>query len=161
MRGENFTVKNNIRIAHETHRGRIGFCPGNSNELFKHRPNMKITADFSHWVCVTESYLENFQEILAEAILRTEHIHARVGYTQGPQIPDPRKPFWKEQVQFFLKIWEQILAHQKSKHTKVFTITAEFGPPPYMWTHTDDNEPITSQWDINVFMKNLLVEKFG
>ncbi len=62
---------------------------------------MKINADFSHWVCVTESYLENFQDELNEAIYRAEHIHARVGFTQGPQIPDPGLPAWQEPVQFF------------------------------------------------------------
>jgi hypothetical protein len=157
---ENFSVKNNIRIAHETHRGRLGFSPGNANELFKQRAGMKITADLSHWVCVTESYLENFQEALAAAIVRTEHIHARVGFTQGPQIPDPRKAFWQQEVEFFLKIWQQIWTHQKSVGTKVFTITPEFGPPPYMWTDTATNEPVASQWDINVFMKDLLVDYY-
>lgn len=158
---ENFSVKNNIRIAHETHRGRIGFSPGNAKELFKLRPDMKITADLSHWVCVTESYLENFREALAAAIVRAEYIHARVGFTEGPQVPDPRQPFWQEQLQFFLKIWEQIWEHQKSTGTKTFTMTPEFGPPPYMWTDTATNEPVASQWDINVFMKDLLKEKFG
>ena len=74
---EKFSIKNNIRIAHETHRGRIGFSPGNASKLFNLRPGMKITADLSHWVCVTESYLENFQQALSEAIVRTEHVHAK------------------------------------------------------------------------------------
>jgi sugar phosphate isomerase/epimerase len=158
---ENFAVKNNIRVAHETHRGRIGFGPVNSRALFAMRPNMKITADFSHWVCVTESYLEDFEKELDEAIKRTEHIHARVGFTQGPQISDPRNSYWKEEVQFFLKIWERVLAYQQSIETKVFSITPEFGPPPYMWVNTDDSTPVSSQWDINIFMKNLLKEKFS
>ena len=158
---ENFAVKNNIRVAHETHRGRFGFSPGNAQEIFKRKNSVKITADLSHWVCVTESYLENFQEVLTEAILRTEHIHARVGFTEGPQIPDPRSPHWQEQVQFFLKVWAQILAHQKMLGTKVFTITTEFGPPPYMWTNIGNNEPVASQWDINVFMKDLLIKNFS
>ncbi|MBC7423694.1 MAG: sugar phosphate isomerase/epimerase [Ferruginibacter sp.] len=158
---DNFSVKNNIRIAHETHRGRIGYSPQNAGEVFTLRPAIKITADLSHWVCVTESYLENFKEILSEAILRTEHIHARVGFIEGPQIPDPRSPFWQEPVQFFLKIWGEILAHQKSIGTPVFTITPEFGPPPYMWVNPIDNTPIASQWDINVFMKDLLIKNFG
>jgi sugar phosphate isomerase/epimerase len=158
---ENFAVKNNIRIAHETHRGRIGFGPVNTRDLFIHRPNMKITADFSHWVCVTESYLENFENELNEAIIRAEHIHARVGFTEGPQIPDPRSPFWQDQVDFFLKLWERIINYQRSIGAEVFTITPEFGPPPYMWTNMDDNAPIANQWDINLFMKNLLQEKFS
>ena len=68
---EEFSIKNNITIAHETHRGRIGFSPYNAWDLFQLRPQMKITADFSHWTCVTESYLENSAEIIEEAIRRT------------------------------------------------------------------------------------------
>lgn len=155
---EEFSIKNNITIAHETHRGRIGFSPYNAMELFKQRPDMKITADFSHWTCVTESWLENSTTILEEAIKRSKHLHARVGYTQGPQIPDPRLVAWIEPVDFFLGIWKQIIQHQKSIGADYFTITTEFGPPPYMWTNLNDNLPISSQWDINCFMKNLLIE---
>jgi hypothetical protein len=43
---ENFSVKNNIRVAHETHRSRIGFGPVNSRYLFKLSLAMQITADF-------------------------------------------------------------------------------------------------------------------
>jgi sugar phosphate isomerase/epimerase len=157
---ENLSVKNNITIAHETHRGRIGFSPGNANDLFRLRPNMKITADLSHWVCVTESYLENFQEPLSAAISRAAHIHARVGFPEGPQVPDPRQPSWQEPLQFFLNIWEQMVTHQQFIGTDTFTITPEFGPPPYMWTDPITNEPVASQWDINVFMKDLLIKKF-
>ena len=158
---ENFSLKNNIRIAHETHRGRIGFGPVNARELFGLRPNMKITADFSHWACVTESYLENFETEVNEAITRSEHIHARIGFTEGPQIPDPRSPFWQEQVDFFLKLWGRIINYQRSIATEVFTITPEFGPQPYMWTSLNDNSPLANQWEINCFMKDLLLEKFS
>ena len=158
---ENFSVNKGIRVAHETHRGRMGYGPMNSVELFRLRPNMKITADFSHWVCVTESYLENFETVLSEAISRAEHIHARVGFTEGPQIPDPRSPFWKEQVNFFLNLWERIINHQKSMKTEIFTITPEFGPQPYMWSSLQDNSPVADQWEINRFMKDLLKENFS
>mgnify|MGYP000420891327 CR=1 FL=1 len=156
---EEFSVKHNIVVAHETHRGRIGYSPYNAMELFKKRPGMKITADFSHWTCVTESWLEHCSIIMQEAIKRTTHIHARIGYTQGPQIPHPGLAAWQEPVNFFLRIWEDILAYQKSLNAEYFTITTEFGPPPYMWTKTNDNAPIESQWEINLFMKKLLLAK--
>jgi sugar phosphate isomerase/epimerase len=157
---ENFGAKNNIRIAHETHRGRIGFGPVNSRELFKLRPNMKITADLSHWVCVTESFLENFVEEVDEAVKRTEHIHARVGFIEGPQVPDPRSPFWKREVDFFLKLWKRMIDYQRSIGTEIFTITTEFGPPPYMWTSPDDNTPLADQWEVNKYIKDLLRKHF-
>lgn len=157
---ENFSAKNNIRVVHETHRGRIGFGPANARELFRLRPDMQITADFSHWVCVTESYLENFESELTEAITRTAHIHARVGFTQGPQVPDPRSLFWQKQVQFFLNIWGKILTQREANGSIISTITPEFGPPPYMWTSVTDNNPVADQWGINLYMKDLLKEKF-
>ncbi|MEI7523624.1 MAG: TIM barrel protein [Mariniphaga sp.] len=153
---EEFSIRNKITIAHETHRGRIGFSPYNAWELFKQRPQMKITADFSHWTCVTESYLENTTEIVDEAILRTKHVHARVGYTQGPQIPDPRLEAWQEPVDFFLSLWKRIVENQKLQKAEFLTMTTEFGPPPYMWIRTEDNSPVASQWEINVFMKDLI-----
>lgn len=158
---EEFSIKNNITMAHETHRGRIGYSPYNAMDLFKQRPSMKITADFSHWTCVTESWLENSSAIMEEAIRRTKHLHARVGYTQGPQIPDPRLAEWQEPLKFFLNIWQEIFKYQKLQKADFFTITTEFGPPPYMWTNLNDGLPITSQWDINCFMKDLLIEKLS
>lgn len=158
---EEFSVKHNITVAHETHRGRIGYSPYNAGELFKLRPEMKITADFSHWTCVTESYLENSKEIVDEAIKRSKHVHARVGYTQGPQIPDPRLAAWQEPVEFFLSLWKRIIDYQRTSGAGFFTMTPEFGPPPYMWTHADDGSPIASQWEINVFMLDLLRKTLG
>jgi sugar phosphate isomerase/epimerase len=158
---ENFAIKNGICVAHETHRGRIGNSPMNFRELIHRRPGLKITADFSHWVCVTESYLENFEKEVNEAITRTAHIHARVGFPEGPQIPDPRSPFWQEPVKFFLNLWDRIIDHQRLKGAAYFTITPEFGPKPYMWSSLHDNSPVASQWDINLFMKDLLLERFS
>jgi len=157
---QEFADRNNVVVAHETHRGRIGFSPGNAAALFALRPGMKITADLSHWVCVTESYLEYFGDTVAEAIRRTEHLHARVGFPEGPQVPDPRSPFWKVPLDFFLALWGKMIAHQRLSGRKLFTITTEFGPPPYMWTSVSDHQPLASQWDINVFMKDLLKKTF-
>jgi sugar phosphate isomerase/epimerase len=158
---ENFALQKNIRVVHETHRGCIGFSPMNFKKLFQLRPQMKITADFSHWVCVTESYLENFEKEILEAVKRADHIHARVGFTEGPQIPDPRNSFWEQNIEFFFILWEQILVHHQTIGSEVFTITPEFGPPPYMWTNLEDNSPVVSQWEINLHMKKLLETKFS
>ena len=158
---EEFAVLNNVEVAHETHRGRIGFSPYNAYELMKLRPNMKITADFSHWVCVTESRLENCVKELDEAINRAVHIHARVGHSQGPQIPHPALPAWRSWVDLFLGIWKNIIACRQQTGRKQLTITTEFGPPPYMWTDLNSDKPITDQWEVNMYMKDLLVNTFS
>jgi sugar phosphate isomerase/epimerase len=151
---QEFSVKNNITIAHETHRGRIGFSPYNAKDLFALRPDMKITADFSHWVCVTESYLENSLETLNEAIKRTEHIHARVGHMEGPQVTDPRAKEWREATAIFFTWWDKIIELKNNNREEVFTITPEFGPPPYMMTSPSTGLPAADQFEINNYMKN-------
>ena len=40
-------------------------------EIFKLTDKIFIIDDFSHWVCDTESMLENFSEILDESIHRS------------------------------------------------------------------------------------------
>ncbi len=141
-----------IDVVHETHRGRMGFCPGNFMDLLNRRPAMKITADFSHWTCVTESFLEGFISILNLAIEQTRHVHARVGFTEGPQVPDPRSPLWAEAWQHFTSWWSQIIRHRAASGASKLTITPEFGPPPYMRTNLSDNKSISSQWEINLYI---------
>lgn len=156
-----FSAKHNIEIAHETHRGRMGYCPVNAQALFDLRKSMKITADLSHWVWVTESYLDDYQEALNEAIQRTIHIHARVGFPKGPQIPDPRNAAWADSVEVFMRWCNRIIDNMKDKKVKQITLTPEFGSPPYMWTNIGDNKPVASQWEINLFMKELLHGRFS
>jgi len=153
---QEFSVKNNIRVVHETHRGRLGYSPYNAKELFALRPNMKVTADLSHWVCVTESYLEHSQDIINETILRAEHIHARVGHPEGPQVPDPRVAEWQPATNKFMEWWMQIINHKRNTGAELLTITPEFGPPPYMSTLPSSGKPIADQFEINCYMKDLI-----
>jgi len=79
---QEFSEKTGITVVHETHRGRVVYLPQMIVEIFKLRNKFFITSDFSHWVCVTESMLENFSEILVEAIQRSVHIHLKIGFEQ-------------------------------------------------------------------------------
>jgi sugar phosphate isomerase/epimerase len=153
---DNFAIKHNIKVVHETHRGRLGYSPYNAKQLFDLRPDMRVTADLSHWVCVTESYLEHCPDIVDETITRAEHIHARVGHTQGPQVPDPRAAGWQEATRIFMGWWARILEHKRMSGSKLFTITPEFGPPPYMLTDPSNGKPMADQFDLNCFIKNLI-----
>lgn len=152
-----FAAAHGVQVIHETHRGRLGYSPYNAGELFKLRPEMKITADLSHWVCVTESYLNHCSTIVAEAINRAAHIHARVGHTQGPQVPDPRAAEWQYATNIFLSWWLRILEAKKMQGATTFTITPEFGPPPYMFTDPLTGRPVADQFELNCFTKDLIV----
>src|SRR6202012_2173067 len=102
------TDRTGIPIVHETHRGGMGYAPQAAGILFDHRPDLRITADFSHWTCVTESMLGNFSAIMQEAIQRTVHIHSRVGFEEGPQVGHPGAPEWDYALQKFTGWWDKI-----------------------------------------------------
>lgn len=158
--GFEIAEKFNVRVIHETHRGRFTFSPHSTSTYFEAYPKFRITADFSHWCNVTESYLENHQEIVKEAITRADHIHARVGHMEGPQVMDPRAPEWKEALDAHLAWWDAIVELHKQKGSAYLTFTTEFGPPPYMATIPFENKPIVDQWEVNVYMMELLRERY-
>jgi sugar phosphate isomerase/epimerase len=155
-----FGKEQGIEVVHETHRGRMGFGPGDALSYMLARPELRLTADLSHWVCVTESFLENFSDTLDQAIARTRHVHARIGFEEGPQVPDPRAPEWVRALDRFLGWWDRIVAARRAEGAKRLTFTTEFGPPPYLPTLPFSNLPVADQFEINCFMKDLLRERY-
>jgi hypothetical protein len=85
-----------LLICHETHRGRVLYNPWATRDLCRAFPELKLTADLSHFCVVAERVFaaddEDWKEVMAEVARATRHIHARVGYAEGPQVPDPRAP---------------------------------------------------------------------
>jgi sugar phosphate isomerase/epimerase len=155
-----FTAKTGIMVAHETHRGRFGYCPQMVVEFFEKRNDLLLTADLSHWVCVTESMLENFEDILSETIIRTRHVHARVGFEEGPQVPDPSAPEWQYALHNFLGWWDRIVAHNRQINREILTFTTEFGPVPYIPVMPFSGQPVANQFDVNCYMKDLLRHRY-
>ena len=149
-----------VRIAHETHRNKALFAAHIAKELLINNPEVRITADFSHWCNVSESLLEQQQEALAIAITRTIHIHARVGHSQSAQVSDPRAAEWQNEVAAHLGWWDKIVAHHLSNGTEILTITPEFGPAPYMPAIPYTQLPVANQWDLNVYMMLLLKQRY-
>ena len=151
-----FTQETGIPVAHETHRNKALFAAHVSMQLLLQNPSIGITADFSHWCNVAESFLEDQQEAVALACTHAIHIHARVGHTQSAQVIDPRLDLWKDALQTHVQWWKQIAAHHKAQKKDTLTITPEFGPAPYLVHHPLTLEPLSDQWEINVWMMNYL-----
>ena len=137
-----------LPIAHETHRRRPLYSPMNTMVLLRELPDLHINADFSHWCVVTESMLEDHAEPLAIAARRAIHIHGRVGFENGPQVPDPRTKEWEDRVQKHEAWWDQIIAAHIVRGEKALTFVPEFGPPTYMPTHPVSGEPVADLWDV-------------
>ena len=104
---------------------------------------------------VHESDLSDQEEALALAIGRSRHIHARVGYEEGPQVPDPRAPAWQGHVAWHLALWQRIADAQQTTGAERLTVTPEFGPP-YMHTQPFMEEPVADTWEVNGYMRDLL-----
>ncbi len=149
-----------IPIYHETHRGRMLFAAHTTHEFIKKYPELKLTLDISHWCNVHESMLDNQQDAVAAALERTEHIHARVGYQEGPQVADPRAPEWKYAVDAHFAWWDKVV-ERKRKAGERITFLTEFGPPLYMQTLPYTLQPLSNQWEINVYMMQLLRKRYG
>ena len=145
-----------IPILIETHRGRPTYSAIETRKYLETVPELRLTADFSHWMVVHESGLDDQHENLELAISRAGYVHARVGYAEGPQIPDPRAPEWQHAVERHLGLWQQIIDQYKKDGKESLYITPEFGPPAYMHTAPFTNQPVGDVWEQNVYMKELL-----
>lgn len=150
-----------VEVLHEIHRGRFTYSPAVISSYFEARKDWHLTADLSHWVCVSESFLEGFPDALSEAILRSRHVHARIGYEEGPQVPDPRAPEWQYALDHFLSWWELIVENRIRQGAALLTFTPEFGPPPYLPTLPYSRKPVANPWEINAGMKDLLRARYG
>ena len=149
-----------ITVCHETHRGRMLYSSTVTREFIKRSPDLKITADLSHWCVVHESLLEDQPETVSLALSRAEHIHARIGHSEGPQVNDPRAPEWEKALAAHLSWWDNIVARKK-KEGNVMTVLTEFGPADYMPTTPYTRQPLADQWGINVHMKDLLRKRYS
>ncbi len=159
-RASQHSLESGVAVFHETHRNKFTFAAHTTCEYLKRIPELRITLDVSHWVNVAESFLEDQQDAMALAIARTEHIHARVGYPEGPQVPDPAAPEWNGALQHHLNWWDKILERKQAENNAIATITPEFGPYPYMVLLPYSQNPISDQWENNLYMMNLLKERY-
>jgi hypothetical protein len=105
------------------------YSPWLTRDLLERHPKLRFVADFrsdasqqgmlahnvcSHWTNVAEAH-PSHPELLKviEAIApRVLHVHARVGYEEGPQVPDPRAPEWMGYTTAFEHMWKLVWAAQ-------------------------------------------------
>lgn len=150
--------KYGLRINHETHRSRIAYSPWVMERILAAHPELRFTADYSHFTVVAEAGPADpeLNAVLAQLAPRVRHVHARVGFEEGPQIPDPRSPLWKTywdgHVAWWRAIYEARIAEAKAAGATdalVITTTPEFGPSLYAWTDAYTGKPINNIWAVN------------
>ncbi|MBC7887346.1 MAG: sugar phosphate isomerase/epimerase [Ferruginibacter sp.] len=148
-----------IKIIHETHRGKFSFASHITKIYLDLFPALQLCLDISHWCCVAETMLEDQEEAVQKAIRHTHHIHSRVGFTEGPQVMDPRAAEWHDMVELHIKWWQQVIDKNAAAGIST-TITTEFGPFPYLQRLPYTRQPMYDQWEVNVYMMNLLRSRY-
>lgn len=149
-----------VPIYHETHRSRILYSAPVTRLFAEKYLDLRLTFDVSHWCNVHESLLDDQPETLTLAINRTDHIHARIGHAQGPQVNDPRAPEWKPAADAHFAWWDRIVEIKK-RDGKRMTVLTEFGPADYMPTVPYTRQPLAHQWEINAFMLATLRKRYS
>jgi sugar phosphate isomerase/epimerase len=141
-----------IACSFETHRSRSLFNPWATLAILERLPDLRLTCDFSHWVVVMERQLDEEWDVVRQVARHAHHIHARVGYPQGPQVPHPAAPEYLGALVSHQRYWEEIWAIQRDRGYAYTTMTPEFGPDGYLQTMPFTAEPVADLWEINSWM---------
>lgn len=149
-----------ITVCHETHRSRILFAAHVAKEYLKKHPDLRVTLDISHWCNVHESLLHDQEETVQLALERTDHVHIRVGHSEGPQVNDPRAPEWADTLKRHFEWWDAIVQMKIKNGTNKITMLTEFGPPHYLPALPYTQQPVADQWGINEYMMQLIRKRY-
>lgn len=153
-------ARHGLAVLHETHRGRALYNLPDTLRYLDALPELRLTADISHFMCVHESELREHGPLLEKVAARTDHLHARVGFPEGPQVGHPLAPEWAGLLEHYLEFWKRILALRAASGAASSTITPEAGPPGYMPVLPFTNLPVADAWTVNCQMKDWLKPRF-
>jgi len=162
LEAANIEAASGILLSHETHRKRLMWNPWNFRDLMlalEGEP-VKITADISHWVVCCErifdaEYDPDWPEILGLVARHAALVHARVGYCEGPQVPDPRAPEYAGELEAHEGWWDEILESMLERGVAP-ALEPEHGPPPYQQCTPSSWDglpmPLADLYDVNSFV---------
>lgn len=141
-----------VPVSFETHRSRTLFNPWTIGALLAAHPQLRLTADLSHWCCVSERLMEPELAPVQAIADRVDHIHARVGHAQGPSVAHPFAPEAAEALAAHQRCWQLFLRRQAERGSIPSTITPEFGPDGYLPRLPFTGVPVADLLEINSAM---------
>ena len=161
MKAQEIVKSYGIRIGFETHRGRTFYHPKITQQLIKEIPSIELTIDFSHWCCVCERLvLDEMPEVLDMCARHVVHIHLRVGYNQGAQVPDPKSARYQDAVLAHLRWWRRLWLGQRERGFETVTMTPEFGPDGYQQVEESTGRPFGDLWEFNCYIADIARKEF-
>lgn len=152
---------NALNVLFETHRSRPMFTPWGTQRLLEILPELEITADISHWCVVSERLMDTELDIIHDIAPHVRHIHARVGYDQGPQVPHPAAPEYADALASHECCWTLFWEAQRASSHDTITMTPEFGIDGYLHHLPFTDVPVADLWSVNQWMANRLRAQFG
>lgn len=144
----------------ELHRSRMLYAAHAAKRVLERHSDLRVTFDVSHWLVVAETMLEDQSGAVELAISRADHIHARIGHPQGPQVNDPEAAEWAAVVEQHLRWWDEIVRRRRSENRPV-TFLAEFGPVDYAPCHAGTRVPLRDPESSNLWMQRTVRERYG
>lgn len=160
-RAAELSARHGVPITHETHRGCALFCVPVAVRFLQALPELRLTADLAHWFCVHESDMSDQSGALEFILSRADHLHARVGFSEGAQVSDPRNPRYEFWLQRNMELWKQVCDRARATGRASFTVTPEFGPYGYLPLRGREPVPVADPWEINLWLRDLLRRELG
>ena len=150
--GMRLAEEGEVTICYESHRSRTLFNPWVTQRIVEALPEIRLTADFSHWCVVCERLIDTELDVIEAIAPNVHHIHARVGYDQGPQVPHPAAPEYAGMLDAHQRWWELLWQSQQKRGYSVTTMTPEFGPDGYLHHQPFTDMPVGDLRQINNWM---------
>ncbi|WP_216900098.1 sugar phosphate isomerase/epimerase [Synechococcus sp. CCY 9618] len=145
-----------LAVSFETHRSRCLGMPWTIASLLDALPDLRLTADLSHWCVVAERLMTPDLAPVQAMADRVDHIHARVGHAQGPQVSHPFAPEHGEALAAHLACWRLFTDRALERGALPPSFTPEFGPDGYMPTLPFTDRPVADLLEINTAMADWL-----
>jgi sugar phosphate isomerase/epimerase len=158
-----------LAVSFETHRSRSLANPWAIADWLAAFPGLRLTADLSHWCVVAERLMTPELAPIKAMAAHVDHIHARIGHAQGPQVSHPFAPEHQQALAAHLACWQLFAASQADRQSHLsgdqpsrpLTLTPEFGPDGYMPTLPFTNQPVADLLEINTAMARWLRQELG
>ena len=152
-----FSAVQGIPFFVEVHRNNFTENLPQTIQLIEQVPDIRFTADLSHFVVVGEFYgweEERAAERMAPVLERTSHMHGRISNGEAVQVDVGDGS--GQTAQFFVELWSIAMRHwlDGAGPGDVFPFASELGPPRYAITLPDGRE-FSDRWEQSLVMKRL------
>ncbi len=155
--GRKLANDNGLPFFVEVHRNNFTETLPQTKRLIELVPDIRMTADLSHFVVVGEFYgwaEEHAVDHMMPVLKCTSHLHGRISNGEAVQVDVGDGS--GVTAQFFVKLWETAMRHwlDGAQPGDVLPFASELGPPRYAITLPDGRE-FSDRWEQSLVMKQL------